>query len=33
LKFKAEANGVTVNMPDVPEDLMMQPAWVLKLSR
>jgi alpha-L-fucosidase len=33
LKFKAQANTVTVELPEVPEDLMGQPAWVLKLSR
>jgi alpha-L-fucosidase len=33
LKFKPQGNTVTVDMPDVPEELMAQPAWVLKLSR
>jgi alpha-L-fucosidase len=33
LKFKAQGNAVTVDLPEVPEDLMSQPAWVLKLSR
>ncbi|MBV6430170.1 MAG: hypothetical protein IANPNBLG_00274 [Bryobacteraceae bacterium] len=33
LKFKAAKGGVSVELPDVPEDLMRQPAWVLKLSR
>ena len=33
IKFKAQANTVTVELPEVPEDLMGQPAWVLKLSR
>lgn len=33
LKFKSQGNTVTVEMPEVPEDLMGQPAWVLKLSR
>lgn len=33
LKFKSQGNTVTVDMPEVPEDLMGQPAWVLKLSR
>jgi alpha-L-fucosidase len=33
LKFKSQGNAVTVDLPEVPEDLMGQPAWVLKLSR
>ena len=33
LKFKSQGNTVTVDMPEVPEALMGQPAWVLKLSR
>ena len=33
LKFKSQGNAVTIDMPEVPEDLMAQPAWVLKLSR
>jgi alpha-L-fucosidase len=33
LKFKAQGNTVSVEMPDVPEELMAQPAWVLKLSK
>jgi alpha-L-fucosidase len=33
LRFQAAKGGVTVTLPDVPEDLMRQPAWVLKLSR
>jgi alpha-L-fucosidase len=33
LKFKAQGKTVTVDLPEVPEDLMAQPAWVLKLSR
>jgi alpha-L-fucosidase len=33
LKFKARGNTVSVEMPDVPEELMAQPAWVLKLSK
>jgi alpha-L-fucosidase len=33
VKF-TEANGVvSVNLPELPEDLRAQPAWVLKLSR
>jgi len=33
LKFKAEKGGVTVELPAMPEALMRQPAWVLKLGR
>ena len=33
LKFKADASGVSVDLPEVPEDLMRQPAWVIKFSR
>jgi len=33
LRFKTQGNTATVDMPDVPEELMGQPAWVLKLSR
>jgi alpha-L-fucosidase len=33
LRFAAQAGSLTIQMPDVPEALMSQPAWVLKLSR
>jgi alpha-L-fucosidase len=33
LKFRAKGGAVTVSMPDVPEELMRQPMWALKLSR
>jgi alpha-L-fucosidase len=33
LKFKAEKGGVTVRLPDLPEELLTQPAWVLQLNR
>ena len=33
LKFKTQGNTVTVDLPELPEDLLAQPAWVLKLSR
>ncbi len=33
LKFKSSAAGVTVTLPALPEDLLTQPAWVLKLTR
>ncbi len=33
LKFKASKAGVTVTLPDLPEQLRQQPAWVLKISQ
>jgi len=33
LKFRASQGGVVVTLPEVPENLMGQPAWVLKISR
>jgi len=33
LKFKAVEGGVAVDLPGLPEDLVQQAAWVLKLSR
>jgi len=33
LKFKVQGKSVTVDLPEVPEELMGQPAWVLKVSR
>jgi alpha-L-fucosidase len=33
LKFKAANGGVSVELPDLPEELLAQSAWVLKLSR
>ena len=33
LIFETRGNAVTIDLPEVPEDLMSQPAWVLKLSR
>jgi alpha-L-fucosidase len=32
LRFKAGAGSVTVELPELPEELLPQPAWVLKLS-
>ncbi len=32
LKFKASKAGLSVALPDLPEDLRRQPAWVLKIS-
>ena len=33
LKFKAGKGGVSVELPELPQELMAQPAWTLKLSR
>ena len=33
LQFKSAAGAVTIQLPDLPEDLRAQPAWVLKISR
>jgi alpha-L-fucosidase len=33
LKFKAAKGGVSVQLPNIPEALMEQPAWTLKVSR
>jgi alpha-L-fucosidase len=33
LKFKSASGGITVDLPDLPESLQRQAAWVLKLSR
>jgi alpha-L-fucosidase len=33
LKFKAGKAGVSVDLPDLPEELRQQPAWVLKISQ
>ena len=32
LRYSAKARAVTVEMPNLPETLMAQPAWVLKFS-
>jgi hypothetical protein len=32
LLFKAGGGSVTVDLPELPEGLLAQPAWVLKLS-
>jgi hypothetical protein len=32
LKFKASKEGAMVELPDLPEPLRQQPAWVLKIS-
>jgi hypothetical protein len=33
LRFKSGTGAVTVELPELPEELLAQPAWVLKLSR
>jgi alpha-L-fucosidase len=33
LRFKAASGGVSLDLPELPEELTQQPAWVLKLSR
>jgi alpha-L-fucosidase len=33
LKFKRAAGGVTIDLPLLPDELLHQPAWVLKVSR
>ncbi len=33
LKFKASKAGLAIELPDLPEDLRTQPAWVLKISQ
>jgi hypothetical protein len=33
LKFKSAAGAVIIQLPDLPEDLRAQPAWVLKISQ
>ena len=33
LRFSAEGDGVSIELPEVPEALRAQPAWVLKLGR
>ena len=32
LRFKFAAGSVMIELPDLPEELLAQPAWVLKLS-
>jgi alpha-L-fucosidase len=33
LKFKAAKGGISIELPALPEELLAQPAWVLKVSR
>ena len=32
LRFRAAPGGVVIQLPELPEELLQQPAWVLKLS-
>ena len=33
LKAKNSKTGLSIELPDLPEDLRQQPAWVLKISQ
>jgi len=33
LSFRKQGNSVIIDLPELPEALRAQPAWVLKLSR
>jgi alpha-L-fucosidase len=33
LKFKADGTGVEIELPDLPNSLLSQPAWVLRMAR
>lgn len=33
LKFKASSGGLSIQLPDLPEGLRQQPAWVLRISQ
>jgi hypothetical protein len=33
VKFKTEGSGVQIELPELSDQLMRQPAWVLKVSR
>jgi hypothetical protein len=33
LKFQQADGGVRIDVPSIPEDLLHQPCWVLKVSR
>ena len=33
LKFKAAKGGLSIALPDLPEELLAQPAWVLRVSQ
>jgi alpha-L-fucosidase len=33
LKFRPTGNGVEIDLPELPNALLHQPAWVLKVSR
>jgi hypothetical protein len=33
LAFQPAAGGISIQLPDLPEHLQAQPAWVLKMNR
>jgi alpha-L-fucosidase len=33
LRFQTQGTAVTIDLPEIPEELMVQPAWVIKLSK
>lgn len=33
LKFRSSSSGLSIQLPDLPEDLRQQPAWVLRISQ
>jgi alpha-L-fucosidase len=33
LRFQSQGKGLTVDLPEIPEELMAQPAWVIKLTK
>lgn len=33
LLFHSQGAAVTIDLPEIPEDLMAQPAWAIKLSK
>jgi alpha-L-fucosidase len=33
LKFRSSSRGLSIQLPDLPEDLRQQPAWVLRISQ
>ena len=33
LRFQTQGTAVTIDLPEIPEELMAEPAWVIKLSK
>jgi hypothetical protein len=33
LRFQSQGKAVVIDLPEIPEELMAQPAWVVKLSK